>query len=53
MSTYLVAFVVGHFDFIERKTDLGTLVRVYTPLGEGRLGQLAMDVREWFWVNKL
>ena len=51
MSTYLVAFVIGQFDYIERTIESGTLVRVYTPIGEGHLGQLAMDVsRLWSWT---
>lgn len=32
MSTYLVALVVGEFDYIEDKTEDGTVVRVYTPV---------------------
>ena len=32
MSTYLLAFVVGEFDFVEGKTPDGVKVRVYTPL---------------------
>ncbi len=32
MSTYLVAMVVGYFDFIEAKSKEGIPVRIYTPL---------------------
>merc|ERR1740117_2035734 len=31
MSTYLLAFVIGEFDFVQAKTEHGVLVRVYTP----------------------
>ena len=36
MSTYLLAFVVGEYDYI--------LIRVYTPLGKKNFGQFALDV---------
>ena len=32
MSTYLLAFVVGEFDFVEATDSDGVLIRVYTPL---------------------
>ncbi len=32
MSTYLLAFVVGKFNFLERKTKSGIVVRTYAPL---------------------
>jgi puromycin-sensitive aminopeptidase len=44
MSTYLVAFIVGEFDFVEETDTNGVLVRVYTPLGKKELGKLALDV---------
>lgn len=44
MSTYLLAFVVGEFDFVESKTTSGLPVRVYTPLGKKEQGQFALDV---------
>ncbi|XP_077968024.1 puromycin-sensitive aminopeptidase-like [Styela clava] len=44
MSTYLLAFVVGEFDFVEGKTPKGLPVRVYTPLGKKKQGQFALDV---------
>ena len=34
MSTYLLAFIVGEFDFVEGQSKDGVLVRVYTPLGK-------------------
>ena len=44
MSTYLLAFVVGEFDYIEGKTENGVLLRVYTPPGKQRLGDFALEV---------
>jgi puromycin-sensitive aminopeptidase len=44
MSTYLLAFVVGEFEFIETQTNNGTLVRVYTLPGKTEQGQFALDV---------
>jgi len=44
MSTYLLAFVVGEYDFIEKITSDGIKVRVYTPLGKSAQGAFALDV---------
>lgn len=44
MSTYLVAIVVGEFDFIEDTTPDGIRVRVYTPVGKQEQGQFALEV---------
>eukprot|EP00026_Physarum_polycephalum_P002309 Phypoly_transcript_02315.p1 GENE.Phypoly_transcript_02315~~Phypoly_transcript_02315.p1 ORF type:complete len:885 (+),score=198.44 Phypoly_transcript_02315:95-2656(+) len=44
MSTYLVAMVVGEFDYVEDKTKEGVLVRVFTPEGKKHLGTFALDV---------
>ncbi|XP_045084340.1 aminopeptidase M1-C-like isoform X3 [Aegilops tauschii subsp. strangulata] len=44
MSTYLVAMVVGIFDFVEDVTSKGTKVRVYTEVGKSSQGKLALDV---------
>ncbi|VAH23761.1 unnamed protein product [Triticum turgidum subsp. durum] len=44
MSTYLVAMVVGIFEFIEGVTSQGTKVRVYTEVGKSKQGQFALDV---------
>ena len=46
MSTYLVAFIVGDFDFVEGKTEDGTLVRVYTPVGKAQQGNFALEVTQ-------
>eukprot|EP00929_Paragymnodinium_shiwhaense_P008960 TRINITY_DN112969_c0_g1_i1.p1 TRINITY_DN112969_c0_g1~~TRINITY_DN112969_c0_g1_i1.p1 ORF type:complete len:894 (-),score=232.14 TRINITY_DN112969_c0_g1_i1:141-2822(-) len=42
MSTYLLAFVVGEFDYIQASTANGVLVRVYTP--PGRAGHAAFSL---------
>lgn len=44
MSTYLLAFVVGEFDYVETETREGVTVRVYTPLGRQEQGRFALDV---------
>ena len=44
MSTYLVAFVVGEYDFVEAKDTDGVRVRVYTPVGKSEQGQFALEV---------
>lgn len=44
MSTYLVAFVVGEFDFVEDTSSDGVTVRVYTPVGKAEQGRFALDV---------
>lgn len=44
MSTYLVAFVVGEFDFIEEVLKNGVVARVYTPLGKTEQGRFALEV---------
>ena len=42
MSTYLVAYVVSDFDYIEASTDNGVVVRVFTRQGETSLGEYAL-----------
>ncbi|RWS09721.1 Puromycin-sensitive aminopeptidase-like protein [Dinothrombium tinctorium] len=44
MSTYLIAFVVGEYDFIEKITNDNVKVRVYTPLNKSEQGAFAVDV---------
>jgi puromycin-sensitive aminopeptidase len=43
MSTYLVAMIVGEFDYVESQTSDGIKVRVYTPLGKKEQGQFALE----------
>lgn len=44
MSTYLLAFVVGEFDYIETKSKNGVLVRVYTPVGKKEHGRFSLEL---------
>ncbi|KAM9960514.1 hypothetical protein ACTFIW_009656 [Dictyostelium discoideum] len=44
MSTYIVAFVVGEFDFIESTTKEGIRVRVYKCVGNKESSEFALDV---------
>lgn len=39
MSTYLVAAVIGEYDYVEAKSKDGVLVRVYTPVGKKDQGK--------------
>ncbi|CAK5095767.1 unnamed protein product [Meloidogyne enterolobii] len=52
MSTYLVAFAVGEFEYIESKTNDGCIVRVYTVPGKKDKGHYSLSVAvraiEWF-----
>lgn len=45
MSTYLVAFVIGEYDFVESQSSDGVTVRVYTPVGKAEQGKFALEVR--------
>ncbi|KAK5617578.1 hypothetical protein CRENBAI_003359 [Crenichthys baileyi] len=44
MSTYLVAFVIGEYDFVESQSSDGIMVRVYTPVGKAEQGKFALEV---------
>jgi len=43
MSTYLLAFVVGEFDYLQAQTEHGVLIKVYTPPGKVDSGKFALD----------
>ena len=43
MSTYLLAFLVGEFDYLQAQTKHGVLVKVYTPPGKVDSGTFALD----------
>ena len=45
MSSYLVAMVVGNFEYIEGSSD-GIPIRVYTSPGKKELGAFALDAAE-------
>ncbi|WOK97019.1 hypothetical protein Cni_G05727 [Canna indica] len=44
MSTYLVAIVIGFFDYVEASTSDGIKVRVYCQVGKSNQGKFALDV---------
>mmetsp|Transcript_4957 Transcript_4957/g.11027 ORF Transcript_4957/g.11027 Transcript_4957/m.11027 type:complete len:529 (+) Transcript_4957:237-1823(+) len=44
MSTYLLAWAIGEFDFVQAATKGGVAIRVYSPPGRGPQGQFALDV---------
>ncbi|KAI8544643.1 hypothetical protein RHMOL_Rhmol08G0312400 [Rhododendron molle] len=44
MSTYVVAVVIGSFDYIEDSTADGIKVRAYCPVGESDKGRFALNV---------
>ncbi|KAF8035976.1 hypothetical protein BT93_C1868 [Corymbia citriodora subsp. variegata] len=44
MSTYLVAVVIGFFDYVEDHTSDGVKVRVYSQVGKQNQGKFALNV---------
>lgn len=42
MSSYLLAFIIGHFEFISKKTKDGTLVRVFVTPGKKKQAEFAL-----------
>jgi puromycin-sensitive aminopeptidase len=44
MSTYLLAFAVGEFDYVERKAENGINIRVITQLNRSNQGLFALDI---------
>ena len=45
MSTYLVAFAIGAYDYVETRDRNGVLIRVYTPVGKTKRRLFALHVR--------
>ncbi|MFA5999683.1 MAG: M1 family metallopeptidase [Candidatus Paceibacterota bacterium] len=43
MSTYLLAFIVGDFEYLEKKSKRGVIVRVYTIPGKKHQAKFALD----------
>eukprot|EP00400_MALV-I_sp_L67-5_P000414 gene414-1080_t len=43
MSTYLLAFIVGEFDFVSAVTENGVIIRCYTPPGRAQDGKFALE----------
>lgn len=48
MSTYLLAFIVGRFEYIEAKTKSGIMVRVFTTPGKKHQGKFALNAAVQF-----
>lgn len=44
MSTYLLAWAVGSFDYVQGTTKNGVLVRVFSPPGRASQGSFALEV---------
>ena len=44
MSTYLVAFIVGEFDFVEGQDADGITIKVYTPQKKAAQGEFGLEV---------
>jgi puromycin-sensitive aminopeptidase len=44
MSTYLLAFIIGDFDYVEQLSSRGVIVRVYTMPGKKHQAKFALDV---------
>src|SRR5258705_67337 len=44
MSSYLLAFVVGDFEYIAKKTKNGVLVRVFSIPGKKHQAKFALDI---------
>lgn len=51
MSTYLVAYVIGAYDFVETRDSNNVLIRVYTPVGEKERGLFSLHVRLLFFCS--
>lgn len=43
MSSYLVAMIVGEFEYLEKKTKSGVVVRVHTTPGKKHQGKFALE----------
>jgi puromycin-sensitive aminopeptidase len=43
MSTYLLAFCIGEFDYVQGQTKHGVLIKVYAPKGRSASGHYALD----------
>lgn len=43
MSTYLLAFIIGDFEYLEQKTKNGVNIKVYTTKGKKHQGEFALS----------
>lgn len=46
MSTYILAYIVGRFDYIQTSTQRGHQIRIYTPRGRKSEGYFALGAAE-------
>ena len=44
MSTYLLAYIIGEYEYVEQFTKNKTQIRIYTPLAKTEQGKFALDV---------
>lgn len=44
MSTYLLVWVIGVFDYLEASSKAGVKIRVYTPAGRKEDGKYALEI---------
>jgi puromycin-sensitive aminopeptidase len=44
MSSYLLAFVIGEFDYVQKTTKAGVDLKVYTPQGKAAQGLFSLDL---------
>jgi puromycin-sensitive aminopeptidase len=51
MSTYLVAYVIGYYDYVETRDSNDVLIRVYTPIGKKEQGLFALKVSVSFFYE--
>ncbi|XP_026480085.1 puromycin-sensitive aminopeptidase-like protein [Ctenocephalides felis] len=46
MSTYLLAFVIGEYDYVQGKSKEGVQIRCYTPIGKHDMGTFCVEISE-------
>ena len=44
MSTYLLAFIIGEFEYVEGRTNEGVQVRVFTTAGKSHQAKFALEI---------
>lgn len=44
MSTYLLAYLFGEYEYLEMKTDKRVSVKVYTPIGKREHGKFSLEM---------
>ncbi|XP_074598352.1 puromycin-sensitive aminopeptidase-like isoform X2 [Brevipalpus obovatus] len=46
MSTYLLAYLFGEYDYLETKTNTGVSIKVFTPIGKKEQGMFSLRMAE-------